>query len=122
MCFNVARMFVQVTKCKHGSVTYVTYLVRESFRTPKGPRSRTVCNITSLPPDTRQLIAQSLRGQSFVATDDLELSQACSFGGVAVLRQAWDDFGLDRLFSPLASGRDAGLLMAMILGRILFPI
>jgi hypothetical protein len=25
-------MFVQVTKCKHGSATYFTYLVRESFR------------------------------------------------------------------------------------------
>src|SRR6266705_3876938 len=52
MCINVARMFVQCTKCKHGSVTYFTYLVRESFRTPKGPRSRTICNITALPPET----------------------------------------------------------------------
>src|SRR5207245_9583794 len=101
--------------------TYVTYLGLESFRTPEGPRSRTVCNITSFPPDTRHLIAQSLRGQSFVATDDLELSQACSFGGVAVLRQAWDDFGLDRLFSPLASARNAALLKAMMLAPILFP-
>src|SRR2546429_6566832 len=59
MCFNVARMFVQVTKCKHGSATYFTYLVRESFRTPKGPRSRTICNITALPPETRELISRS---------------------------------------------------------------
>ena len=38
-------MFVQVTQCKRRSSTYLTYLVRESFRTPQGPRSRTVCNI-----------------------------------------------------------------------------
>ena len=46
--YSVARMFVQTTKCKHGKATYLTYLVRESFRTPKGPRSRTICNITAL--------------------------------------------------------------------------
>jgi transposase len=114
-------MFVQATKCKHGDSTHVTYLVRESFRTFKGPRSRTVCNITALPPDTRQLIAQSLGGQSFVASDSLELSDAWSFGGLAVLRHAWDDFGLDGLFSTVASARSAGLLKAMIFGRILFP-
>ena len=74
-------MFVQITKCKHGLHAYLTYLVRESFRTPKGPRSRTVCNITALPPETRELAAQSLRGQSLVAGDQLELAQALSFGG-----------------------------------------
>src|SRR2546425_2215974 len=114
-------MFVQATRCKHGKSTYLTYLVRESFRTSKGPRSRAVCNITALPPDTRQLIAQSLGGKSFVACDSLELSDAWSFGGLAVLRQAWDDFGLDRLFSTVACLRSAGLLRAMVFGRILFP-
>jgi hypothetical protein len=41
----------------------VSYLVSESFRTPNGPRSRTVCNITDLPPHTPQLIVASLKGQ-----------------------------------------------------------
>jgi transposase len=114
-------MFVQITQCKHGKSTYFTYLVRESFRTPKGPRSRTVCNITALPERTRDLIAQSLRGQTFVPTDQVDLTEAWSFGGLAVLRQAWDALELDRLFSPVASARQAGLLRAMIFGRILFP-
>ena len=103
-------MFVQTTTCKHGKATYLTYLVRESFRTPKGPRSRTVCNITALPERTRDLIAQSLRGQTFVATDQVALTHTWSFGGLAVLRHAWDALALDRLFSPLASARQAGLL------------
>ena len=114
-------MFVQATKCTHGKLTYLTYLVRESFRTPKGPRSRTICNITALPPDTRDLIAQSLRGQSFVPGDQLELAQALSFGGLAVLRQAWDQFDLERLFLGWSVPRTVGLLKAMIFGRILFP-
>ena len=38
-------MFVQATKSRRQNKTYVSYLVRESFRTSQGPRSRTVCNI-----------------------------------------------------------------------------
>src|SRR3989454_7581840 len=114
-------MFVQATKCKHGNSSYLTYLVRESFRTAQGPRSRTVCNITGLPAHTRQLIAQSLRGQNFVAPESLELTEAWSFGGLAVLRQAWDALGLPRLFSSVTDARTAGLLKAMVIGRVLFP-
>src|ERR1700757_4030276 len=117
---NVAIMFVQATTSRRQNKTYVSYLVRESFRTPQGPRSRTVCNITALPAQTRELIAQSLRGQSFVAPETLTLTEAWSFGGLAVLRQAWDNFGLGRLFSWASSARTAGLLQAMIFGRVLF--
>src|ERR1039458_5050620 len=119
--YSVARMFVQVTKCTHGKSTYLTYLVRESFRPRRGPRARTVCNITALPETTRDLIAQSLRGQSFVATDQVGLTEAWSFGGLAVLRHSWDALDLNRLFGEVASARQAGLLRAMIFGRILFP-
>jgi len=114
-------MFVQTTKCTHGGTTYLTCLVRESFRTAQGPRSRTICNITALPPQTRELIARSLRGQSFVAPEALALTDAWSYGGLAVLHQAWEDFGLARLFRWVCSTRTAGLLQAMVFGRILFP-
>jgi hypothetical protein len=114
-------MFVQVTKCRHGNTTYLTYLVRESFRTPQGPRSRTLCNITALPPQTRELIAQSLQGQSFVASETLQLAQAWSLGGIAVLHQAWEDFDLGGIFGFVQTPRTAGLLKAMVLGRVLFP-
>jgi transposase len=114
-------MFVQATKCKRGNATYLTYLVRESFRTPQGPRSRTLCNITALPPQTRELISQSLRGHNFVACDTLHLAEAWSFGGLAVLHQAWEDLGLSRIFHGVPNPRAAGLLKAMTLGRVLFP-
>ncbi len=119
--YSVARMFVQATQCKHGQHAYLTYLVRESFRTPKGPRSRTICNITALPPATRELIAQSLRGQNFVPSEHLELAEALSLGGLAVLRQTWDQLELDRLFQGLRDSRAVGLLKAMVFGRLLFP-
>lgn len=114
-------MFVQATKCKHGNTTYLTYLVRESFRTPEGPRSRTICNITALPPETRELIEQSLRGRSFVAAESLQLAEVWSFGGLVLLHQGWEELGLSRIFDFIADARMTGLLKAMILGRILFP-
>jgi transposase len=62
-----------------------------------------------------------LRGKSFVASDDLQLPQAWNFGGIAVLYQAWRDFGLEGIFDFVEMPRTAGLLKAMVLGRVLFP-
>lgn len=114
-------MFVQITKSTRADKTYLTYLVRESFRTAKGPRSRTLCNVTSLPPAVRDLIAASLRGQSFLPAQDLALHCALDYGGLAVLADAWQRFGLDALLAGLGTTRQQGLLKAMVLGRLLFP-
>jgi transposase len=115
-------VFVQATKStrKNGK-TYVSYLVREAFRTDKGPRSRTVCNITELPAATRDLIAASLKGLNFVAAGQCQLDQALDYGGLAVLRDAWSRFGLGELFADLGTPRQRGLLQAVVLGRLLFP-
>ena len=85
----VAIMFVQATKSRRQNKTYVSYLVRESFRTSEGPRSRTVCNISALPPEVRDLVAAALSGQTCVVLEQIELSQALDYGGLAVLRDAW---------------------------------
>ncbi len=114
-------MFVQVTKSSRADKTYLTYLVRESFRTPKGPRSRTVCNITGLPAPLRETIAASLQGQSLVPVQGLKLQDALDYGGLAVLTQAWQRYGLDQLVAGLGTKRQQGLLQAMVLARLLFP-
>jgi transposase len=115
-------VFVQATtSSRKGGKTYVSYLVRESFRTPSGPRSRTVCNITDLPDDTRDLIAASLKGQQFVAASQLQLHEALDYGGLVVLNDAWSRFHLDGLFADLGSPRQRGLLKAVIYSRLLFP-
>lgn len=114
-------MFLQTTKSRRGGKTYLTYLVRESFRTAKGPRSRTLCNLSSLPPSVRDLVAAALRGQRFVPAGDWHLQRALDYGGLAVLVDAWSRFGLDRWLSGLGTPRQQGLLQAMILARLLFP-
>jgi len=115
-------VFVQITKSarQHGK-TYLSYLVRESFRTPSGPRSRTVCNITDLPPATRDLIAASLKGQDLVAAEQCQLNQALDYGGLAVLNEAWQRYGLAELLAAIGSARQRGLLKAVIFSRLLFP-
>jgi transposase len=115
-------VFVQTTtSARQQGKTYVSYLVRETFRTAAGPRSRTVCNITNLPPDTRDLIAASLKGQSFLPAEQVQLEEALDYGGLAVLNDAWSRFGLGELFADIASARQRGLLQATIYSRLLFP-
>src|ERR1700674_1143599 len=114
-------MFVQATKSKRQNKTYVSYLVRESFRTSQGPRSRTVCNISALPPEVRELVSAALSGKTYVALEQIEFSSARDYGGLAVLRDAWQRFGLEKLFFDVPMARQRRLLQAMIFGRILFP-
>jgi transposase len=115
-------MFIQVTTSRRkGGKTYLSYLVRESFRTAAGPRSRTVCNITDLPAQTRDLIVGSLKGQSFVPAQNVQLHEALDYGGLAVLNDAWRRFGVDRFVAAMGSRRQRGLLKAMIYARLLFP-
>ena len=114
-------MFVQATKSTRKGRTYVTHLVRESFRTAKGPRSRTICNLSGLPEPVRDLITASLRGEPVAPLRDLKLGGAQDYGGLVVLADAWQRFGLDGFISGLGTARQQGLLKAMILGRILFP-
>lgn len=115
-------MFVQTTtSSRKNGKTYVSYLVRESFRTPDGPRSRTICNITDLPAQTRDLIVASLKGQNCLSADQVQLQAALDYGGLAVLNDAWSRFRLGELFTDLGTPRQRGLLQAVIYSRLLFP-
>ncbi len=115
-------MFVQATtSSRKNGKTYVSYLVRESFRTPKGPRSRTVCNITDLPAHTRAIVVASLKGQDFLAADQVQLHEALDYGGLAVLNDAWSRFHLAEIFAHIGSARQRGLLQAILYSRLLFP-
>jgi hypothetical protein len=114
-------VFVQATKSRRNGKTYVTYLVRESFRTPDGPRSRTVCNISKLPDDVRKLVAESLSGRTFVEAEAIELEHALDCGGLAVLVEAWRTMGLDQLLADIGTTRDRALIKAMVFSRLLFP-
>lgn len=118
---TLSPVFVEVIKSKSKSgKIYETFLVRESFRTPDGPRSRTVCNISSLPPQTRDLVSQSLKGLTLVSPLSASLHNALDYGGLAVLREAWTRFGLPEFFGTIPADH-AARLQAVIFSRLLFP-
>jgi len=114
-------VFVQATKSRRNGKTYVTHLVRESFRTSNGPRSRTVCNISKLPEPVRDLVAASLSGRTFVEADAIALDHALDCGGLTVLVEAWQSMGLDQLLADIGNDRDRALIKAMVFSRLLFP-
>jgi hypothetical protein len=49
------------------------------------------------------------------------LQHALDYGGLAVLVEAWQQLGLDRLLASIGSPRQRALLQAMIFARLLFP-
>ena len=50
----------------------------------------------------------ALSGKRCVAIEEIQLSSALDYGGLAVLRDGWQRFGMDKLLdtlSPSASGK-----------------
>jgi hypothetical protein len=113
-------VFLQETKTKRGGKTYISYLVRESFRTANGPRGRTICNLTHLPKEVRDMVGQALKGETLIPAGRLELNNIHSSGGCVVLNQAAQRYGLHKLLEPLPE-RSRALVHAMVMGGLLFP-
>ncbi|HEX4085494.1 MAG TPA: hypothetical protein VHY22_11320 [Chthoniobacteraceae bacterium] len=113
-------MFLQETKTKRGGKTYISYLVRESFRTANGPRGRTICNLTHLPKEVRDMVGHALRGEALVPLERLQVNNIHSFGGCVVLEDAARRHHLAEVLSPLGR-RNASLIHALIFGGLLFP-
>lgn len=116
-------MYVQTSKSTVKGKTYCCKTVRESYRTPKGPRSRLVCNISKLPEHVQEAITALLKepGGTLVPSGLLGLGQALGFGGIAVLHDAWERFDLDRLLGGVEDVRERSRLKAMTFARLLFP-
>ena len=54
-------------------------------------------------------------------TCQFQLHCALDYGGLAVLTDAWDRYGLEPLLAGLGTKRQRGLLQAMVFARLLFP-
>jgi hypothetical protein len=111
-------MFLQETKTKRGGKTYISYLVRESFRTANGPRGRTICNLTHLPKEVREMVAEALKGNLLVPIERLEVNNIHCFGGCVVLEDAARRHGLVEWLEPMTP-RNSGLVRAMVFGGLL---
>lgn len=116
-------MFVQTSRTTINGKLYECKTVRESYRSANGPRSRTVCNISKLPPHVQDAICALLKNPAscLVPSDSLGLHDALGFGGIAVLEDAWERYHLDDVLGGVNDAQDRGRIKAMVFSRLLFP-
>jgi len=106
---------------KHGSKTYVSHLLRHSYREGKHVRHRTLANLSHLPAPTLELIRRSLKGEAFVPPQQaFRITHAKAHGHVHAVLGTLRKLGLDTLLAARPS-RQRNLAVALIVARLLFP-
>ena len=100
-------------------------LLRESYRENGKVKTRTVANISHLPPQKIQAIQMALSGSlsaspSSSLPDSFRVSRSLPHGHVAAVLGSLRNLHLDTILSPAAS-RQRDLVIAMIVARIIEP-
>jgi transposase len=113
---HVARI---VRRC-HGK-TYVSTLLRTSFRQDGKVKHRTLANLSHLPEHLIDVIRRSLKGEAFAAAQDvLQTKQTLPHGHVHAVLGVIRKLGVDSLIASTPS-RERDLVVALVAQRLLFP-
>ena len=114
-------MYLARIKRKYKDKTYISHLVRRSYRVRKKVKQETLANVSRLPPDIIELIGAMLKGTAFVpAREGFEIIRSKGCGHVSAVRGMLRKLGLHKvLFHRPCRERD--LVEAMIIARILDP-
>jgi transposase len=114
-------MYLARIKRKYKDKTYISHLVRRSYRVGKKVKQQTLANVSHLPPDIIELIGAALKGTPFVpANEGFEIIRSKSCGHVTAVRGMLRKLGLHKiLFHRPCRERD--LVEAMVIARILDP-
>jgi transposase len=110
----------KIVRRYHGKV-YTTYLLRRTYR--QGPRvlHETLGNLSRLPETTIDLIRRSLKGESFVSTQEaFRTLRSLPHGHVEAVLRMIRKLSLETLIASRPC-RQRDLVLAMIVQRILFP-
>ena len=97
-------------------------LLRESYRDQGKVKNRTLANLSSLPPQSIDVLRRSLKGESLVSTDALEIVEDGSpaHGHIDAVMTAMRRLDFSRLICSRRS-RQRDLVVAMVAARILEP-
>jgi transposase len=96
-------------------------LLRESYRDSGKVKSRTLANLSKLPPDAIEVLRRSLKGEQLVAASDaFEAIASPHHGHVQAVLRAMRRLGFTELIASRAS-RARDLVVAMVIARILEP-
>jgi transposase len=114
-------MHVAKIERKHRGRTYVSYLLRQSYRADGTVKHRTLGNLSHLPQRLIDLIRRTLQGETFLAGDDtIRTLHSKPHGHVQAILTTFDRLGLEGLLASRAS-RQRSLILALIAQRLLFP-
>jgi hypothetical protein len=106
---------------KHGSRTYVSYLLRQSYRADGKVKHRTLANLSHLPEPLLDLVRRSLRGEVFLTSDEsVRTLSSKPHGHAEAIAIAFDRLGFDNLLASRPS-RQRSLVLALVAQRLLFP-
>jgi transposase len=106
---------------KHRGRTYVSYLLRQSYRAEGTVKHRTLGNLSHLPERLIDLVRRSLQGETFLSSDEAIYTKASTpHGHVEALLTLCDKLGLENLLASKPS-RQRRLVLALIVQRLLFP-
>ena len=112
---------VATVKREYRGKTYVTHLLRHTYREDGKVKHLTVGNLSDLPDDLIDVIRKRLAGEPLAAdNDDFEIVRSLPHGHVAAVLGTLQKIGLDRLVTS-KSCREAKLVTAMIVLRIIAP-
>lgn len=102
--------------------TYVTHLLRHTYREDGKVKQLTLGNLSDLPDDLIELIRKRLAGGPLPAAgdDDLAIVRSLPHGHVAAVLGTLRKIGLDRIIASKPC-REAQLVIAMIVLRIIAP-
>ncbi|MFQ5381862.1 MAG: IS1634 family transposase [Dehalococcoidia bacterium] len=96
-------------------------LLRESYRENGKVKSRTLANLSKLPPDSIEVLRRSLKGENLVGPSDaFEIIASFHHGHVQAVLRAMRRLGFAELIAARPS-RPRDLVLAMVLARILEP-
>jgi hypothetical protein len=96
-------------------------LLREGYREGGKVKTRTLANLSKLPPDAIDAVRSVLKGDKLVpAADAFEVLASPHHGHVHAVRMAMRRLGFDKLISARPS-RERDLVIAMVAARIVEP-
>jgi transposase len=118
---NKRAVHVATIKKQHKGKTYVTHLLRHTFRENGKVKHLTLGNLSDLPEDLIEAIRKRLAGGPLPAEqDDFQILRSLPHGHVAAVLGMLRKIGLDQLISAKPC-REARLVTAMIVLRIIAP-
>lgn len=106
---------------KHNGKTYVSYLLRHSYRQGGKVKHHTLGNLSHLPQRLIDLIRRSLQGETFVTPDEAFRTMASKpHGHVEAVLTTIRQVDLENLIASQPSRRRS-LVVALVAQRLLFP-